>query len=176
MTMNGGRAPPHYPVEPLILRVLDDPTRYFPISQLGSAARLESASREALCKSRATRPRDWRMGVIVEDRATPTKRGSCAGSYGPTRVRQFALLGRQLGRRERLDQRLLHFGPRTTTMVWMKHPNYEADDEDDLVDERGVVRDGGVVHVPLYMIELDATRFGGSKPNAALASPRFGHA
>ena len=37
-------------------------------------------------------------------------------------------------------------------MVWIKHPNYEDDDEDDLVDERGVVRDGGVVHVPLYMI------------------------
>ena len=61
-------------------------------------------------------------------------------------------------------------------MVWMKHPNYEVDDEDDLVDERGVVRDGGVVHVPLYMIGRDATRFGGSKPNAALASARFGHA
>ena len=54
-------------------------------------------------------------------------------------------------------------------MVWMKHRDYEFDDED--VDERGVVRDGGRVHVPL----MDGA-FCGSKPSAALASARTGEA
>jgi hypothetical protein len=36
-------------------------------------------------------------------------------------------------------------------MVRMKHRDYEFDDED--VDERGIVRDGGRVHVPLMLTD-----------------------
>jgi hypothetical protein len=37
-------------------------------------------------------------------------------------------------------------------MVWMKHRNYEVDDED-AFDERGICRDGRGVRVPLYLTD-----------------------